>query len=315
MTPEASPAMADVPFACDAERCGMRGGATTMDAGMQFYRCQTCRVLRIPPDRLLHQSVAADPLAPLSLVMHVLMTMRMMWLSLVVPALRDKGTRIVDVGCGDGQFSEFLRNSGYPVTSIEPEDDRREHALARGLEVYPSWQQADLARGESVTADIAVVWHVLEHVPQPAGFLRELTSRIRPGGAAIVSVPNQNSLQTRLFGYYSSYPDYGRHIWYHEASYADYIRRVTGGAEVGLLPDYNLEYEVFAWVDSIISAIVRKQNFAHIALKKGQGSRGSRLIIALAAVSLLPLAGVLSLISLATRRGSTLTFRISPAAA
>jgi SAM-dependent methyltransferase len=305
---------ASLSFACDAAPCGMSTGGTTMDAGMEFYRCQTCGVLRIPPEKLLHQSVDSDPLTPLSLVMRLLMTMRMIWLRLVVPALRDKRTTIADVGCGDGQFSEFLKRSGYHVTGIEPEDDRREHAQARGLEVYPSWAAADQARGQEVQADIAITWHVLEHVPQPAGFLKELTSRVRPGGSAIISVPNQNSLQTRLFGFYSSYPDYGRHVWYHEASYADYIRKAAGGAEVRLLPDYNLEYEVFAWVDSILSAIVRRQNFVHIALKKGKGPLVSRLLIAVAAVAVLPLAGVLSLVSLAMGRGSTLTFEIRPKA-
>lgn len=298
---------------CGASDCAMNAGVATTDAGMRFVRCQACGVLRIPESELLHHSVDADPLAPLSLVMRMLMTLRMLWLKAVVPAFRDKRVAIGDVGCGDGQFSEFLKRSGYrDLIGIEPESDRREHALARGLTVFPSWEAADQARGGHTSRDILIVWHVLEHVPHPSGFLNDLIKRTSPQGCIVISVPNQKSMQTRLFGYYSSYPDYGRHIWYHEAGYANFLSRAANGAEVRRLPDFNFEYEIFAWVDSIISFVTRRQNCAHIALKKGKGSTLSRALIAVAAVALLPLAGLLSVISLVAGRGSTLTFKITP---
>lgn len=298
---------------CGTAPCGLDAGIIIHDAGMEFLHCGRCGVLRIPPAQLVHQSVDADPLAPLSLVMRILMTMRMLWLKAVVPAFRNPETTIVDVGCGDGQFFEFLKRSGYHnAIGIEPEADRRAHAKARGLEVYASWNDADSARKRPVRADILIVWHVLEHIPQPAGFLQELAERVTPGGVVLVSVPNQRGMQTRLFGYYSSYPDYGRHIWYHDAAYAAYLSRMAAGAAVRLLPDFNFEYEIFSWVDSIISALVRQQNCVHIALKKGRGHPAMRAVIALAAVALLPLAGVLAVVSLLCGRGSTLTFELTP---
>lgn len=291
----------------------MNEGGVTIDAGMSFVRCRSCGVLRIPEDELLHHSVDADPLTPLSLIMRLLMVLRMLWLKAVVPALRNKRVSIGDVGCGDGQFLEFLKRSGYSnLIGIEPESDRRAHSQARGLRVYPNWEAADQALGHPANPDILIAWQVLEHIPQPARFLNDLALRVSPQGCIIVSVPNQRSLQTRLFGYYSSYPDYGRHIWYHDTSYADFISRVATGANVKVLPNFNFEYEIFSWVDSIISFIARQQNCAHRALKKGKGSAASRVFIALMAVAVLPLAGVLSLISLGIGRGSTLTFAISP---
>jgi glucose-1-phosphate cytidylyltransferase len=49
----------------------------------------------------------------------------------------------------------------------------------------------------------------------------ECTDWLSPSGVMIISVPNQASLQTRLFGFYSAYPDYGRHVWYHTSDYLD----------------------------------------------------------------------------------------------
>jgi hypothetical protein len=74
------------------------------------------------------------------------------------------------------------------------------------------------------------------------------------------------------------------------------------------LPDFNFEYEIFAWVDSIVSYVVRKQNFAHRTLKKGEGSLLAKCVTAFAAVVLLPFAFALSCLSLAACRGSTITF-------
>jgi len=149
---------------------------------------------------------------------------------------------------------------------------------------------------------------VLEHVPRPAAFLRDYARCLKPGGVMLVSVPHQRSLQTRLFGYFSAYPDYGRHIWYHERSYMNWLQKELPQLKISILPDFNFEYEIFAWVDSIVSALLRQQNAVHKALKKGQGSLALRTVMAAAAIALIPLAGLLSCVSLATGQGSTLTF-------
>jgi SAM-dependent methyltransferase len=227
----------------------------------------------------------------------------------VLPLFRNKSIQILDAGCGDGQFLEFLRTRGYgDVVGIEPDSDRRENALARNVSVYESIPVAEQRCGGMLLVDVIVVWHVLEHVPRPAPFLRDYAKCLKPGGALLVSVPNQKSLQTRLFGYFSAYPDYGRHIWYHERSYMNWIEKELPALKVSMLFDINFEYEIFAWVDSIVSALLRRQNAVHKALKKGEGSRALCATMTAAAIILLPLAGFLSCISLATGQGSTLTF-------
>ena len=86
------------------------------------------------------------------------------------------------------------------------------------------------------------------------------------------------------------------------------------GVDAKILRDRNYEYEVFSWVDFIASAIMRRQNFVHKALKKGEGGPIVRLAAALAALCLLPLATVLAPLSLHAGRGSTLTFVLRPIA-
>ena len=77
-----------------------------------------------------------------------------------------------------------------------------------------------------------------------------------------------------------------------------------------ILRDRNYEYEIFSWVDSIASAITRRQNFVHKALKKGEGGPMQRLAAAAMALCLLPLALLLAPLSIHAGRGSTLTFML-----
>ena len=89
-------------------------------------------------------------------------------------------------------------------------------------------------------------------------------------------------------------------------------RQNAAGLEAKILRDRNYEYEVFSWVDSLASAITRRQNFVHRALKKGEGSPMRRLAAAFMAMCLLPLAAVAGTIEHTCGRGSTLTFVLRP---
>lgn len=294
---------------CGDSACGLSLGERLTDGGMELIRCPKCQVLRIPDEKLVHDHVLPDPVGKLPLIMKLLMSLRMLWLKPELPRLADKDVRIADIGCGDGQFLEFLAGNGYRnIFGIEPDSRRAINAQQRGVPVFASRADAEAAGKFNGGVDLMFVWHVLEHVDTPAGFIAEYANWLAPGGKMVISVPNHASMQTRLFGYFAAYPDYGRHIWYHEPHYLDWMQRNSAGLKAEIMRDRNVEYEVFAWVDSIASAIVREQNFIHKALKKGNGGPGRKLAALLAALALLPVAAVLTPISLIAKRGSTLTF-------
>ena len=89
-----------------------------------------------------------------------------------------RGLSILDVGCGGGLVSEPLARLGANVTGIDPTVDSiavaRRHAEAQGLAIaYRSASVEELqAAGE--TFDAAVCMEVIEHVPDPAAFVRSL---------------------------------------------------------------------------------------------------------------------------------------------
>ena len=292
---------------CGLEPCPLTSQDEITAQGWRFLACRRCGQMRIPEDCLIHHRVDPDPVAELSKPMRMLFRMRMEWLTRAVPRYDDKQAAWMDAGCGDGQFLDYLKSIGYKrAVGVEPDAVRAENARRRGIAVYESPEEVRAATGLE-RFDLITLWHVVEHVPQPADLLRDYGSLLAPGGALVFQVPNHASAQTRIFGRWSAFPDYGRHVWFHTPTLVDWTKDALPGYFVERLRDFNFEYEIFGWVDSVASAVTSQQNFVHRTLKKEQASPREKLAGAAGAAVLLPIAVAGSALSLALGRGSTLT--------
>jgi methionine biosynthesis protein MetW len=104
------------------------------------------------------------------------------WLRQVAPS------RVLDVGCSDGQFAQLARERGHTVTGV---DVVKHEGVADRVDAFV---EADLNHGlpEEIGRDFRVVvaGDVLEHVIEPARLLRELADRLAGDGEILVSVPN-----------------------------------------------------------------------------------------------------------------------------
>ncbi|HVL96024.1 MAG TPA: class I SAM-dependent methyltransferase [Solirubrobacteraceae bacterium] len=103
--------------------------------------------------------------------------------------------RVLDVGCGTGDFLAAGRERGWTAVGVDPIEQSGEIARGRGLDVRTSMlEDSGVPPGEW---DVVSAFHVLEHVPDAAAFLRLLASWVRPGGYVLVESPNWDS-QVRL---------------------------------------------------------------------------------------------------------------------
>ena len=120
--------------------------------------------------------------------------------------------RLLDVGSGRGRFLAAVKAAGWTATGIEFEPGLAAMARAR--------YSVDVVVGDAVTADVegpfAVVtmWHVLEHLSNPAESLERAHELLAPGGRLIVSVPNNASWQARAGGDDWLHLDIPRHIYH-----------------------------------------------------------------------------------------------------
>lgn len=111
----------------------------------------------------------------------------------------EKRGRLIDVGCGNGQFLVLMRDLGWEVLGVEPDMEAARVAEEKfGLTVIPSTLEE--AKLPDASADAITMHHVIEHVYNPISLLRECWRVLRPGGTLVIVTPNLSSLGRRLFG-------------------------------------------------------------------------------------------------------------------
>ena len=105
---------------------------------------------------------------------------------------------VADCGCGGGALLDLVKveTRGRSV-AIEPFVGYHQSLRQRGHEVHPNTEAA-VAGGSAATVDLALSFHVIEHVIDPVGYLRSIRELVRPGGAAVILTPNWDDILMKL---------------------------------------------------------------------------------------------------------------------
>lgn len=100
---------------------------------------------------------------------------------------------VVEVGCGKGYFLKSIEAVVHSAVGFELNSQAVEEKVTR----FPVRRELFRAfpRGKKVEAICA--FHVLEHLRDPASFIKDCLDSLVPGGALIVSTPNYEAPQFR----------------------------------------------------------------------------------------------------------------------
>jgi SAM-dependent methyltransferase len=60
--------------------------------------------------------------------------------------------------------------------------------------------------------DVIVLWHVIEHLPDPWKTLEAISGKLIPGGILVIAAPNPQAFQFRMLGRYWPHVDAPRHL-------------------------------------------------------------------------------------------------------
>ena len=120
-----------------------------------------------------------------------------MWNSRLEKIMRIKPNgKLLDVGCGEGLFLGLAQAKGWEISGTEISLYASQFASKiLGEEIYCG--QLHEAAFADDSFDVVTMWHVLEHVEDPKGYLTEVYRVIRPGGLLVIAVPNINNLFLR----------------------------------------------------------------------------------------------------------------------
>jgi 2-polyprenyl-3-methyl-5-hydroxy-6-metoxy-1,4-benzoquinol methylase len=120
--------------------------------------------------------------------------------------------QLLDVGAGTGAFLYEMKEAGWQVSGIEPDEGARKRALDNyhvQLESTPN-----LFKLPPESFDAITLWHVLEHVEDLEKYLLQLKSLLKPNGILFIAVPNYTSTDGVHYGKFWAAYDVPRHLYH-----------------------------------------------------------------------------------------------------
>ena len=107
-----------------------------------------------------------------------------------------RGLDILDIGCGGGILSEALSQKGANVTAIDLADGPLEVAKIRQKQSKLDIKYKKMSTSELVNEghkyDVITCLEMLEHVPDPAGIVKDCADLTKSGGHLFFSTINRN---------------------------------------------------------------------------------------------------------------------------
>ena len=121
-----------------------------------------------------------------------------------------KSGRVLDYGCGVGDFMTMLTKHGYETVGIEPNPSARAILAAKQLHVFPSMQSLS----SQPCFDVITLWHVFEHLKNPTVSLQDFYEKLHPEGYLILALPNPDSWDAHHYKSFWAAWDVPRHLWH-----------------------------------------------------------------------------------------------------
>jgi len=124
---------------------------------------------------------------------------------------KQRGT-LLDVGSGTGAFVNEMKQNGWEVTGLEPDEDARRvakesfHCELKSTDVLFSLPENAF--------DVITLWHVLEHVHDLKNYLHQFKKLLKPDGRLVIAVPNYTSFDASVYRQYWAAYDVPRHLYH-----------------------------------------------------------------------------------------------------
>lgn len=107
----------------------------------------------------------------------------------------------LDIGCGDGRFLRVAQRMGLNANRIfglELDPQIVEGLSHDGFQAFCG-RVEDCSQIEAGSIDLATMFHVIEHVDDPAAVVSKIGNWLSPGGILALETPNLASLDARLY--------------------------------------------------------------------------------------------------------------------
>lgn len=105
--------------------------------------------------------------------------------------------KLLDIGCGVGDFLVYVQKQGWDVHGVEPSDAAKKIAETR-LGLLPK-SPSEYCCFEDHSFDVITMWHVLEHIDDLHFQTSEIVRLLKPGGRLVIALPNFQSFDCQHY--------------------------------------------------------------------------------------------------------------------
>jgi len=122
------------------------------------------------------------------------------------------GGRLLEIGPSYGGFAFLAKQAGFDVEAIEM--DATCCRFLTSVVGVKAVHSSDVNAALTTLGDYNVIalWHVVEHLSDPWATLDLLANRLLPGSILVISTPNPDSWQFKIFGRFWVHVDAPRHL-------------------------------------------------------------------------------------------------------
>lgn len=167
--------------------------------------------------------------------------------------------KLLEIGCGVGDFLHYAENNGWQCCGVEPSDE--------AVGILRSKSSAVIVKPEQIgdfpdaSFDLICMWHVLEHVDSLTWQIDELKRLVKPNGRIVIAVPNYQSYDAQYYKDKWAAYDVPRHLNHFSSDVLCNILNSKGLVFVGM--------DKLLWDSFYISYLSEKYCRNRIALLRG----------------------------------------------
>jgi ubiquinone/menaquinone biosynthesis C-methylase UbiE len=211
--------------------------------------------------------------------------------------LQNKRGKILDIGCGNGDFLIFMKANGWETFGIDFDENAVMAAKKKGLTIFKgSLEDQNFPKN---TFDAITLSHVIEHIYDPENMIKMCYDILKPGGLLVISTPNSASIGHRYFKKYWRGLEPPRHIHIFDLNClkqvflksgfslfksftsnrgAKYIYQASNGKKYSENKKYSLKANLFSYAEFILLKLYKEvgEELVVIGKKEGQSLNANK---------------------------------------
>lgn len=203
---------------------------------LKVYKCDTCSFVQL--NKTLEDDYYDDYVMTVS-HSDLMNNFQLEQAKYFVEEYKLHNARIIEIGCGDGNFLSHLKKFAPMSIGLEPSISFRSLAVEKGHEVLSDYVSPD-KNLPGAPYDAFITREVLEHVVDPNEFLGSIRGSLNDGAIGLVEVPclEKALMQNRFYDFFAD------HLNYFSLSTLKFVLEKNGFKVLELMHGMNDEFNV-----------------------------------------------------------------------